>query len=106
MTAKTQPPFSKINLVVTAPFFYGSEQNNQSLFGASLGMDGATNFGKIELLDRNFNEISSEDVTLPDLLHAWWTFDGNGNDYSGNERHGQFFGDAMFGTGPLVKPLI
>ena len=36
-------------------FFYGSEQNNQSLFGASLGMDGATSFGKIELLDRNFS---------------------------------------------------
>ena len=30
-------------------FFYGLEQNNQSLFGASLGFDGATNFGKIEL---------------------------------------------------------
>ena len=50
-------------------------------------------------------KISTEDVTLPDLLHAWWTFDGNGNDYSGNERHGEFFEDAMFGPGRFGEAL-
>ncbi|HAF58755.1 MAG TPA: hypothetical protein DCL00_04120, partial [Opitutae bacterium] len=86
-------------------FFYGNSQNNQNLFGSSLGMDGGSNFGKIELLDRNHSEILLSDITLSNLLHAWWPFDGNGNDYSGNERHGQFFGDAMLGPGRFGEAL-
>ena len=68
-------------------FFYGASQNNQNLFGSSLGMDGGPNFGKIELPDRNYSEILLSDVTLPNLLHAWWPFDGDGNDYSGTKKN-------------------
>ena len=85
--------------------FMGASQNNQNLFGSSLGMDGGSNFGKIELLDRNYSEILLSDVTLPNLLHAWWPFDGDGNDYSGNEKHGQFLGASKFGSGRFGKAL-
>ena len=86
-------------------FFYGNNLSNQNLFGASLGMDGGSNFGKIELLDRNHSEILLSEVTLSNLLHAWWPFDGDGKDYSGNERDGQFSGGGIFGTGRFGRAL-
>ena len=86
-------------------FFYGETQNNQNLFGSTLGFDGGSNFGKIDLLDRNQSTIELADVTLPNLLHAWWPFDGDGQDHSGNERHGQMIGNGAFGTGRFDQAL-
>ena len=39
------------------------------------------------------------------MLHAWWPFDGNGDDYSGNERHGEFYGLSQFGVGRFDDAL-
>ena len=85
--------------------FYGETQNNQNLFGSTLGFDGGSNFGKIDLLDRNQSAIELTDVTLPNLLHAWWPFDGDSLDYSGNERHGQMVGNGAFGMGRFDQAL-
>ncbi|MDA0343667.1 MAG: LamG domain-containing protein, partial [Verrucomicrobia bacterium] len=86
-------------------FFYGESQNNQNLFGSTLGFDGGSNFGKIDLLDRNQSTIELADVTLPNLLHAWWPLDGNSQDHSGNERHGQIVGHGAFGMGRFDQAL-
>ena len=86
-------------------FFYGETQNNQNLFGSTLGFDGGSNFGKIDLLDRNQSTIEIADVTLFNLLNAWWPFDGDSLDYSGNERHGQMVGNGAFGMGRFDQAL-
>ena len=59
---------------------------------------------KIDLLDHNLSTIDLADVTLSNLARLV-AFDGDGQDHSGNERHGQIIGNGAFGKGRFDKAL-
>ena len=58
--------------------FMGDDQTENQKFGNSLGFDGKDDFAHIPLVNPSNGNLSPNEVTRFDLLHAWWPLDGNG----------------------------
>ena len=85
--------------------FIGDDQTENQKFGNSLGFDGKDDFAHIPLVNPSNGNLSPNEVTRFDLLHAWWPLDGNGTDQSGNERDGNAQNGASFSNGRLGQAL-